>query len=149
MENKNSFNREIKIFIYKIKAASGSMKEKKKFALISACRRYSKVSENHESTRTDPRFKLLSTALLISLVRLCNKPRIASKLTCSSKRNKRFPVHPLYATLSSIRVINFIGVNRFHRRIFKRECRSARGNGLARYSLRQFQSASMPGVSVI
>lgn len=131
------------------------MKEKKKkefaeflHALISACQRYSKVAENHEETRTNPRFKLL-LILLISLVILCNKPRIASKLTCSSKWNKRFPVHPLYATLSSIRVINFIGVNRFHRRIFRRECRSARGNGLARYSLRQFQSASMPGVSVI
>lgn len=131
--------------MYKIKAKDRWKKErKKKFA----CQRCSKLRKNHGATRTDPSFKLLSTSLLISLVRLCNKPRIASKLTCSSKRNKRF--HPLYAALSSI--INFIGVNRSHRRIFRRECRSIRAGPTAlpaRYSLRQFQSASMPGVSVI
>lgn len=76
----------------------------------------------------------------------CDKARIASKLTRSSKRNKRFaPFTPPPLSLFDPR-------HQFDRREpfpIDEYLVDPRGNGLPRYSLRQFQSASMTGVSVI
>lgn len=73
----------------------------------------------------------------------CDKARIASKLTRSSKRNKRFaPFTPPPLSL-------FDQFDRRERFPIDEYLVDPRGNGLPRYSLRQFQSASMTGVSVI
>lgn len=149
-DEKNSFNCNRKVPGESVEKNSPSFYAQ--YPRVNDSRRFRPL-EDQEWRDWNPCLKLLPPFLLIPFVRLCNKPRIAAELTRPSKRNKRLLrpcvcVSPCSLPPFLVESLPFTSHKPFGQRIFRHGCRFVEDRP-GRYSLRQFQSASMLAIGYL